>query len=110
MNYRSAQPKRLTPRLICVRPAPANRADRARCAGTVKYRWGRRIMDRDQSGPKRDGGGASMSGFRSHRLWLTTAALMVFSVAFALLAAPAAVGRAERGNHRQPPVRRHRRR
>ena len=32
-----------------------------------------------------------MSGFRSHRLWLTTAALMVISVASALLAAPAAV-------------------
>ena len=32
-----------------------------------------------------------MSGFRSHRLWLTTAALLVFSVASALLAAPAAV-------------------
>jgi hypothetical protein len=32
-----------------------------------------------------------MSGFRSQRLWLTTAILMVISVACALLAAPAAV-------------------
>ena len=32
-----------------------------------------------------------MSGFRSHRLWLTTAVLMMISVASALLAAPAAV-------------------
>ena len=32
-----------------------------------------------------------MSGFRSQRLWLTTATLMVISVACALLAAPAAV-------------------
>ena len=32
-----------------------------------------------------------MSGFRSHRVWLTTAALMVISVASALFAAPAAV-------------------
>jgi len=32
-----------------------------------------------------------MSGFRSHRLWLTTAALMVISVVSALLAAPVAV-------------------
>ena len=32
-----------------------------------------------------------MSGFCSHRLWLTTAVLMVLGVASALLAAPAAV-------------------
>jgi len=32
-----------------------------------------------------------MSGFRSHRFWLTTATLMMISVGFALLAAPAAV-------------------